>query len=535
MPNETQAGSDKDGSSWRKLGAYAKHQAQSRFDNRTLRGIAGIVGVGVVLTVVILFARGGDGASGDGAEAGSVAAAGATDYPRGPHGARLLSDGPLQMEVTIYETGVPPQFRVYPFDNEMKPIDPKDVDLRIELHRLGGRVDRIAFRPQADYLLGDGVIEEPHSFDVKLFARMKGRQHEWTFAQIEGKVRLGAGEIASAGIVIAAAGPRRMVTSLELPGQVKADETRLADVVPRLQGVVTQVLKKEGDFVRSGELMAVVNSRELADAKSTYLAAAQRVQFMRVALEREETLWKRKISAERDYLEAKRAFDEASLSERLAGQTLVVLGVPRGSLPGLASAPAENMARHEIRAPLNGRVIARNVTVGEAVTAEEDIFTVADLSSVWVDITVYARDLAAVREGQEATVLSSDLGVEVTGRVSFVGPLVGQETRAATARIILPNPRGLWRPGLFVKVRLVREATTVPIAVSTDAIQTFRDWQVVFFQSGDWFEARPVELGRSDGQWVEVLKGLSPGDRYASTNSFAVKAEIGKLGASHDH
>ena len=88
---------------------------------------------------------------------------------------------------------------------------------------------------------------------------------------------------------------------------------------------------------------------------------------------------------------------------------------------------------------------------------------------------------------------------------------------------------------LFVTVRLVREAAIVPLAVAKEAIQTFRDWQVVFVRSGDWFEARPVELGRSDGEWVEVRKGLSAGEQYASKNSFAIKAEIGKLGASHDH
>lgn len=281
--------------------------------------------------------------------------------------------------------------------------------------------------------------------------------------------------------------------------------------------------------------MAVLNSRELADAKSAYLAAAQRVEFTRVTLEREEGLWKKKISAERDYLEAKRAFDEARLSERLAAQTLVVLGVGRDVLSTLASAPAESMSRFEIRAPLDGEVIERNLTIGEAVAAEEDIFTVADLSSIWVDVTVYAKDVAAVHEGQAATVRSSDLGSEVSGRVSYVGPLVGQDTRAATARIVLPNPTGRWRPGLYVTVRLVREETTVPIAIPLDAIQTFRDWQVVFVRYGDWFEARPLELGRSDGEWVEVLKGLSPGEQYAAANSFAVKAEIGKLGATHDH
>ena len=106
---------------------------------------------------------------------------------------------------------------------------------------------------------------------------------------------------------------------------------------------------------------------------------------------------------------------------------------------------------------------------------------------------------------------------------------------AWTARLVLANPQGQWRPGLFVTVRLVRERVTVPLVVAAEAIQSFRDWQVVFVQYGDWFEARPLELGRSDGQWVEVLSGLSAGEKYAAANSFAVKAEIGKLGATHDH
>jgi cobalt-zinc-cadmium efflux system membrane fusion protein len=526
MTRKTEAEGPDDAARAGRRGAFANTVVPAQFRNRPLPVVPLIVIAGIVLTAAILLVR---------RDVAGGAEPGPLDYPRGPHGARLLSDSSLQLEVTIYETGVPPQFRVYPYDASLKPIPPADVELRIELHRLGGRVDSIGFRPEADYLLGDGVVEEPHSFDVKVFAQSNGQRHEWSYSQIEGKVRLGKEQVASAGIVINTVGPRRMVTTLELPAQVKANETRLAHVVPRLSGVVTGVFKQEGDRVRRGELLAIMDSRELAEAKATYLAAAHHVEFTRVTLTREESLWQKKISAERDYLEAKRAFDEAELNEKLAAQKLVVLGVPRESLQGLASAAAESMARYEIRAPLDGRVVARNVAVGEAVTADEDIFTVADLSSVWVDITVYARDIALVREGQEATVISSDLGTEVTGRVSFVGPLVGEETRAATARIVLSNPGGQWRPGLFVNVRLVREAVMVPLAVSVEAIQTFRDWQVVFVRYGDWFEARPVELGRTDGQWIEIRSGLLPGEQYAAANSFAVKAEIGKLGATHDH
>jgi cobalt-zinc-cadmium efflux system membrane fusion protein len=281
--------------------------------------------------------------------------------------------------------------------------------------------------------------------------------------------------------------------------------------------------------------MAVISSRELADAKSAYLASSQYLEFARVTLEREESLWKKKISAEQDYLEAQRAFQESELQKELAAQKLAALGLDAQSIGELSSAPRDSLPRYEIRAPLAGTVTERSVTVGEAVAADKDIFIIADLTSVWVNVTVYAKDVSAVGEGQEATVRSVDLGREATGRITYVGPLVGETTRAATARLVLANPDGQWRPGLFVSVVLTRDTATVPVAVAAEAIQSFRDWQVVFVRYGDWFEGRPLELGRSDGEWVEVVSGLAAGEQYAAANSFAVKAEIGKLGATHDH
>lgn len=495
---------------------------------KTLMVVAIIATIAVALAALVLRTG---GASTDAVQDEGAAAA----YPRGPHGGRLLSDDGLQVEVTIYETGVPPVFKVYPLDAAGQPLPPAEVTLRIELHRLGGRIDRFAFAPEADYLLGAGVVEEPHSFDVKVFAEYKGRRHEWSYAQVEGKVMLGDDQLRTAGVTIEAAGPRTIITSFELPGQVTADDTRMAHVVPGLQGIVLQVMKKAGDTVRRGDVIAVISSRELAEAKSAYVAAAHHVEFARVTLNREEQLWKKKISAEREYLAAKRDFDEAQLALQLAAQRLVAMGVPAGSVRSLTSAPAERLSRLDIRAPLTGTVIERQVTVGESVTADQKLFVIGDMSSVWVDVSVYAKDLASVKVGQEAAIISADLGQETSGRVSFIGPLVGEETRTATARIVLENRGAQWRPGLFVTVRLTRDTTTLPVAVAVEAIQTFRDWQVVFVRYGDWFEARPLELGRSDGKWVEVIKGLSPGERYAVANSFAVKAEIGKLGASHDH
>ena len=99
----------------------------------------------------------------------------------------------------------------------------------------------------------------------------------------------------------------------------------------------------------------------------------------------------------------------------------------------------------------------------------------------------------------------------------------------------LDNKDGKWRPGMFVNAEMATEETPVPVAVSVDALQTIRDWTVVFGRYGEYFEARPLELGRSDGEMIEVIKGLSAGEQYAAGNSFAIKAELGKSGASHDH
>jgi cobalt-zinc-cadmium efflux system membrane fusion protein len=135
----------------------------------------------------------------------------------------------------------------------------------------------------------------------------------------------------------------------------------------------------------------------------------------------------------------------------------------------------------------------------------------------------------------EVTVRSDALGTEVEGKIVYVGSLVGGEARSAVARVVLPDPGRRWRPGLFVTAVVVQEEVTVPVAVKREGLQKFRDWDVVFVRVGNLFEARPLELGRKDGEWVEVLSGLDSGEKYASANSFILKADVGKAGASHDH
>ncbi|MGH8725706.1 MAG: efflux RND transporter periplasmic adaptor subunit, partial [Burkholderiales bacterium] len=296
--------------------------------------------------------------------------------------------------------------------------------------------------------------------------------------------------------------------------------------------VVVQSAKNLGDRVKKGELLAVLESRTLADLKSEHLATRTRLELARGTFEREQRLWEEKISAQQDYLASRQALAEAEIAHRNAEQKLLALGLTHAAL---MRGGADGLTRYEIRALIDGVVTEKHLAIGEAVKEDASIFTIADLSTVWAEMTIYPKDLSRVKLGQKVTVRASALNAEVDGRVSYVGSLIGEQTRSAKARVTLLNPERSWRPGLFVTVDLVQDETEVPVAVSVQAIQTYRDWKVVFGRFGELFEARPVELGRSDGKWVEVVNGLAPGTLYAATNSFVLKADLGKSGATHDH
>ena len=454
--------------------------------------------------------------------------------PRGPHGGRLFQEGDIRVELAIHETGVPPRFRAWAWKADA-PLAPSQLTLRVDVHRLGDVVDRFAFSPEADYLTADGIVGEPHSFDADVSATIAGRTCSFKYSQQEGRVLLPPEAVTSSGVEILEAGPRRIASRLELPGEVGINRDLVAHVVPRLAGVAREVRHGQGARVRRGDILAVLDSRELADAKSAFLSAVKRLDLARTTLSREQQLFERRVSAEQDFLVARQQLAEAEIGHDVARQKLRALGLASATLEALASDPTANLTRYEIRAPLDGVVIERHLAVGEAVEADADVFVIADLATLWCDITVYAKDIGAVRAGQSVAVRSAELDLSAEGTIAFVGDLVGEQTRTALARVVLPNPLGRWRAGLFVTVEVVHEEVEVPVAVSRAALQTFRDWNVVFQQFGDEFEVRPVELGRTDGEWAEVTEGLPAGARYAARNSFILKAELGKAGATHDH
>ncbi|MBW7996667.1 MAG: efflux RND transporter periplasmic adaptor subunit [Candidatus Glassbacteria bacterium] len=351
-------------------------------------------------------------------------------------------------------------------------------------------------------------------------------------------VHLSEEEMEAFGIEIAAAGPGKLKVQISLPGEVTTDPSRLAHIVPQVAGVIRKVRKEIGDRVIRGEVMAILDSRELSDLKSVFLVAKEQVTLTETTFQREERLWKQSVSSERVYLEAKQALAKARIELEAAGQKLHALGFSEEYVHNLSFHQGVPFTRYEITAPFDGTVINKHTTLGEALTEDAEAFTVADLSIVWVSLTVYQKDLPYVHNGQPVIISSKQGNLKTDGIISFVSPILFEETRTATARVVLNNPEGLWRPGLFVNAMITVEETMVPLLVPKTALMTMDEETFVFVRTADGFELDPVKVGRKNGTHVEIISGLEEGQLYVSSGSFTLKSELEKAsfgGEGHAH
>jgi cobalt-zinc-cadmium efflux system membrane fusion protein len=257
---------------------------------------------------------------------------------------------------------------------------------------------------------------------------------------------------------VAPAGKATIERIIEVPGVVRANEDRLAHIVPRFAGIVTEVRRRIGDAVKSGETLAVIES-------------------------------------------------------------------------------SQSLSPYALKTLLDGVIIEKHVTRGEAVTPESQAFVVADLQTVWIDLSVYQRDLTRIRPGQPARVLAGHGLPETNGVVSYVTPVVDESTRTATARIVLENAEGFWRPGMFATAEVTVEREEVEIAVPVTALHSLDGESLVFVQGNGGFRPRPVTIGRQDPQWVEVLEGLAPGEQVVVHGGFTVKSEMlrSEFSGGHGH
>jgi cobalt-zinc-cadmium efflux system membrane fusion protein len=370
---------------------------------------------------------------------------------KGPHGGLLLQQNNATVELQIFEQGVPPEYRAWITKNG-KPVT-DDVDLNVQLTRLGGQIDSFDFTFQEDYWLGAGVVTEPHSFDVTVAMVHNGEQYNWQWMSHEGRTQIATDIAEKAGILTAKAGAGSINRTVTTYGRLSFAPDEMARVRARFPGSVTEVNVQLGDRVTKGDLLAQVESNESLNA-------------------------------------------------------------------------------YNVNAPIDGVIIEREISVGE-IAGTQPLFTIANAQTLWAELRVFPGQRKEVAVGQRVA-LKTEGTEELQATINYLLPSPDNASYSI-ARAKVNNVDNTVTPGLLIAGDIAVETIDVPLAVDNRALQSFRDWTVVFIQVGDVYEIRPLELGRSDGTLTEVLGGLQEGDRYVVENSYLIKADIEKSGASHDH
>lgn len=374
--------------------------------------------------------------------------------PEGPHGGRMLESEQLNLELTIFESGIPPEMRVYAYQPGGTAIDPAQVEMTVTLNRTGGEQDLIDFMPEDDYLLGDQEVAEPHSFEVEITASYQGKDYHWHFESYEGRAKITDRLLALSGVSTEAAGPKTLTMTNTVYGIISKAEDRVFHIHAPYPGIVQSVLVETGDRVKKGQRLLTVRNQQ-------------------------------------------------------------------------------TLQTYSVTSPSAGEVTMRPVKQGDH-TDMGTLVEISDLSKVWVEMSMFPQDIESISKGMKVKV--SDLHGEHAAEteLDYLSPQM-TGGHIARARATLANPDGNWRPGMHVIASVVTEQVDVPLAVKRSALQTYRDMPVVFARFGNVFEVRMVQLGRQDDDYVEVIGGLKAGTDYVTQNSYLLKAEVLKDGASHSH
>ena len=435
--------------------------------------------------------------------------------PKGPNGGQLFTENDFSLELRLTEAGGEPRFQAWLHEND-KPLALTGTQVTVSLTRPNGDAQEITLQPQAGVLTSVQAVDEPHIFEAAVAVQTLKEPYLFTFSQNEGLIAMTDAQIQAASITLDTSAPATLRSALQFPGEIKFNEDRTAHIVPRAAGVVESVSANLGQQVKKGQVLAVISSATVSETRAELQAAQRRRELAQTTYAREQSLWQEKISPEQDVLQARQALREAEITVANATQKLQTLGT---------SARSGSLGRLELRAPFDGMVVEKHIALGEAIKEDTNVFTLSDLSSVWAELSIAARDLQQVRVGERVVVRAG----------AYVGSFIGEQTRTAPARVVLPNPQGAWRPGLYVTVEVLADEKTSPVTVEASALQTMDDQPVVFLKVPGGFAPQPVQTGRSDGKRVEILKGLKPGATVAAAGSFVIKSEQGKSSATHTH
>ncbi len=333
----------------------------------------------------------------------------------------------------------------------------------------------------------------------------------------------------NAGIEVAEARAAMLGETLTVPGEVVLDVAQMGQVSPRVGGVLSEVRRRVGDAVEKGEVLAILESRELAELGRAARSAEEDVRLAEAIFQRTERLRTQGIAAEKDYLAARSALAQARIARAAAAEAMRASGATGG-------------AQHRLVAPLAGTIIEARAVLGEVVAEDARVFVVADLSRSSVDVDVYAKDLAVLAVGQRAIVHASAIEHPAQGTVERVPPVADVETHNGKARILLGGLGPMWRAGLLVTVDIEVARRRADVTVPDSAIVLLGAQPTVFVPVEAGYEARTVRLGgrgvadEGAGVRVEILAGVASGDEVVVAGALVLKAELGKstLAAADD-
>lgn len=354
-----------------------------------------------------------------------------------------------------------------------------------------------------------------------------------------GVVVLTEAQIKLAEITTTTASVGHVPIALKLTGEVTLNQNFATHIVPRLTGVVTAVHADLGAHVKKGSVMAVIDSRELAEIRAAYLTARERTRLAQTKFKREKTLWAKRISPRQDLLDAKATLAETRFEQRAAAQQLKALGFTEAQIDRLGTKPGESYTEYRIVAPFSGTVIEKHFAIGEFLKEAELIYKIADLQNVWVIASVYQKDIPNIRLGQKAYVtLDIYPDRKFSGDVTWIADVLDRRSRTLKIRVVVDNKDRLLKPGMFADVVLTGEGEDGVLVIPPSAIQRQKNETVVFVEkSKGRFERREVKLGRRSPTAVEVTAGIQIGEKIVTEGSFILKSELekGGFGSGHGH
>ena len=364
--------------------------------------------------------------------------------------------------------------------------------------------------------------------------------HDDEHERVEG-LSLSVEAYKTAGITVAPVTLRNLVPTIQVTGTLSYDERRMAIATARIGGRITKVVADYGERVSAGDALAWIDSPELGAAQADYQRAESMTRLRKAEYERAKLLLQGEAISQGELLRREADWRAAQAELQTAEQKLHILGLSQADVEALSNDMAGAGHVYPVRAPIDGRVTERQAVPGRVVSPDDELFTIAELESLWLFLHVFEKDLPSVREDATVTLTCESHPEErFRGTIDFVGQVLDPHSRTVSARAVIDNPDGELKPGMFVYASIEgrRHEGVAPsrLAAPTTAVASIDGQDVVFVQSAErTFEIRPVVLGEASGDWVEIGSGLTEGESIAVSGVFTLKSEVLKGGLDEHH